>query len=119
MHPVVFLVVEGKVLDGGADAALLFHTDGVCSCAFTCNKGILGIVLKVSSAKRISVNVHARCQPQGNAKLNHFLTDDGAGLLDGLHIPALRQMGGDGNGGAILIIAGCIGRKGRFLKQIV
>ena len=89
IHTVVFLVIGCKVLDAGSDSGMGLDSSGIGCCTQTCHKWILGIVLEVSSAERISVNVHARCQPYGNVEFFHLFSDDITAFLDQIHVPRL------------------------------
>ena len=103
-HPVVFQVIGCEMLDRGAALAVFLYAEGHGSGAFSGNQRILGIILKVSSAERIPVNVQSRRQPEIHMELLHFFSYHVPNLLDELRIPGLSQLGSDGDGGTILIM---------------
>ena len=59
---VVFLIVDGEMLDGYTDARHGLHTLYNSGSSQACQCGILGIILKVAAAQRIAVNIHAGSQ---------------------------------------------------------
>ena len=62
-HTVVFLVVTCEMLDGCATSIVGLYTFCHCCCDGSCHIRIFRIIFEVSSAERISVNVHSRSQP--------------------------------------------------------
>ena len=89
VHTVVFLVVGCKVLNAGSDSGMGLDSSGIGCGAHTCHQRIFRVVLEISSAKRISVNIHARCQPYGNVEFFHLFSDDITAFLDQIHVPRL------------------------------
>ena len=91
IHTVIFLVVGCKVLDTGSDSGMGLDSSGIGCGAHTCHQRIFRVVLEISSAKRISVNIHARRQPYGNVEFFHLFSDDITAFLDQIHVPRLRK----------------------------
>ena len=115
-HPVVFQVIGCEMLDRGAALAVFLYAEGHGSGAFSGNQRILGIILKVSSAERIPVNVQSRRQPEIHMELLHFFSYHVPDLLDELRIPGLSQLGSDGDGRAVLIVVDRICRDPALIK---
>ena len=109
-HSVIFLVVAGKVLDRYALAVYRLDTLGVSSGTKSCNQRIFRIILKVSSAQRISVNIHSGCEPEIYTEFLHLFTYKTAELLDKIEVPGLCQSRSRRDHGAILVVIDCIFR---------
>ena len=73
-HTVGFLVVHSKVLDTGTHTVAL-HTTYVGSGNLTRHQRVFGIILEVTSAKRVTVNVQRRSQQHVRTVFQHFVTD--------------------------------------------
>ena len=112
--PVVFLVIESEMLDGGPCALMLLHAAGIRRRAPSGDQGIFGIVFKVPPAQRIPVNVHPRRQPEVRAEFLHLTADNIPGRFHGFIIPCLCKKGCDRNGCRILIIILRVLRNLRF-----
>ena len=96
MHPVILPVVAGKVLDGcPATREFLYPARHGCR-HDSAQQRVLGIVFKVSPAKRIPVNIHARCQPECHPEVDHFRPDGLPAPPHQFRIPGLRQHGPHG-----------------------
>ena len=91
MHPVVFLVVAGKMLDGYADTGLLLYAPGHCRRHHTAHQRILREILKIAPAQGIPVDVHARRQPHRDAECPEFLGDRFPDRFHQFRIESLRQ----------------------------
>ena len=115
-HTVILLIVACEVFDRGSAARYLLYTECHGSRHHTGKQRILGIVFKVSSAERISVDVHTRCQPQCYVEQFHLMADHFADSLDQFYIPALCQKCSDRNCGTELII-GCSAFFLRFAEE--
>ena len=92
------------MLDGGSAARHFLYTKGHGGGHHTGEKRILGIIFKVSSAERVSVDVHAGRQPQGHFKQCHFMADHFTDFFDQIHIPGLGEQSAHGNSGTVLMI---------------
>ena len=66
-----------------------------CSSHFSGNQRIFGIVLKVTSAKRISVDIHTRCKPDINTIVVCFHCCRFSYLLHQIYIPGTCKKCGD------------------------
>ena len=115
-HTVILLIVACEVFDRGSAARYLLYTERHSSRHHTGKQRILGIIFKVSSAERISVDVHARCQPQCYVEQLHLMADHLADSLDQFYIPALCQKCSNRNCGTELII-GCSAFFLRFAEE--
>ena len=73
-HTVGFLVVHSKVLDTGTHTVAL-HTTYVGGGNLTRHQRVFGIILEVTSAKRVTVNVQRRSQQHVRTVFQHFVTD--------------------------------------------
>ena len=62
-HTVVFLIISCKMFDCCSLSFLRLNTFRLCCSTKTCQYRILRIVFEVSSTKRITMNIHARCEP--------------------------------------------------------
>ena len=107
------------MLDG--DAAPLLALDTLCHCRshFSGHQRILGIILKVSPAQRISLNIHSRSQPQIHMKFLHFYGYCPAEFSEQFSVPGLRQSCANRKGRAILIISICIFMLLFFFKEAI
>ena len=87
--PLVFLIVTAEVLDGNTQTGMTLDAsrDGCCH-----NAGhirIFGIILKVSAAEGIAVDVQTGGKPEGHASLNHFCADGMTDFFNQGGIPGL------------------------------
>ena len=103
-HPVIFLIVAGKMFYGGTASGHFLHAQRHGACHDSGKKRIFRIVFKVSSTERIPMDVHARSEPQGYLEFLHLMADHFSDLFDQLRIPGLCQKGPYRNRRAILII---------------
>ena len=69
------------MLLGNPHTAHALNAPGDGGCHFTGYERIFGIVLEISAAQRIAVNVQPRCQPDGYADLQHFFANGFADLF--------------------------------------
>ena len=100
-HTVGFLIVHGKMLDAGTHAVTL-HTTYISCGNLTRNHRVFGIILEVTSAKRVTVNVQCRSQQHIRTVFQHFVTD---GLTYTFHqflVPSRSEQSPDREMGAII-----------------
>ena len=109
-HSVVFLVVACEMLYRYALAVNRLYTQCISRSTKTCNERIFGIVFEVSSAQRISVNIHAGSKPEMNAVFFHLFANQTAKLFDKLQVPAACKRRCNRDHGAVLIVINCISR---------
>ena len=77
----------------GADTHILDTTSEPCA-KLTCNKGILGEILKVSSAKRITLNIHRRAENEVYAVMTAFLTHSLTHFIEQILVPGVTAGAG-------------------------
>ena len=92
MLSVCLFVVRCKMLYRSTDM-LGLDTFYHCCAHFSGNKRILGIVLEISSAQRISVNIYRRSQPYGDIVFFHFFCTSLSDLLYKCRIPGACKKG--------------------------
>ena len=92
-HPAVLPRVDRKVLGAGVHAAALNAPDVSCR-HLPGQDRVLGEVLKIPSAKRISLHVEAGAQEDIHLLRQGFLPEGAADLLAELRIPAVCNRGG-------------------------
>ena len=92
------------MFDRGSASRYFLHTQCHGCSHHTCQQRILGIIFKVSSAQRISVNVHTRCQPEGDTEQFHLVADHLTKFTNKIQIPGLCQKSSYRNCGTVLII---------------
>ena len=80
-HAVVLLIVAAEMLDRNANTAAALHAAGDSCCHLAGNDRIFRVILKVSAAQGIPVNIQSRRQPDGNADLQHFFAHRSADFL--------------------------------------
>ena len=80
-HTVVFLIVAGKMFDRGSDARNRLHALRDRRRHGSGDQGIFGIIFEVSAAERISVDIHARSQPERHPEVNRFMANRLADLF--------------------------------------
>ena len=93
------------MFDGRATSVIGLHTFCHSCCNRSCHIRIFGIIFKVSSAKRISVNVHTWSQPECHAKMFHLRSNHRTDFTDQFLIPCLCQKSSYRNCCAVLIIS--------------
>ena len=103
-HTVVFLVVACIMFDRCSASRYFLYTQCHGSSHHTGQQRIFGIIFKVSSAQRISVNVHTRCQPEGDTEQFHLVADHLTEFTNKVQIPGLCQKSSYRNRGTVLII---------------
>ena len=103
-HTVVFLVVACIMFDRCSASRYFLYTQCHGSSHHTGQQRIFGIIFKVSSAQRISVNVHTRCQPEGDTEQFHLVADHFTEFTNKVQIPGLCQKSSYRNRGTVLII---------------
>ena len=91
MGPVGLLVVAGKMLGAGAAALYGLNAPDHSRRHFAGEQRILGEILKIPSAQRISVDVEARSQQDVGALLLHFQAEEMAQGFHGLRVPGAGQ----------------------------
>ena len=87
---VCLFVIGGKMFYGSADMLRLDTTYHTC-CHLTCKQRIFGIILEVSSAQRISVNVDSGCQPYGDIIFFHFFCSGCTYLFYQIRVPGVGK----------------------------
>ena len=92
------------MLDGRSNAGLTLNTFGDRRRHGTADIRILGIIFKIPTTQRISLNIHAGGQPPGDVKLQEFLCHSFPYLFQQYPVKALRQQHAHGKGRAILIV---------------
>ena len=91
------------MLDRDAHAALRLYAPRHSGGHLAGKDRVLGVILKISAAQRVPMNVHSRRQPYGDADLKHLFANGLPDLLQQCGVPALRQHGLAGPGGHIAI----------------
>ena len=90
-HTIILLIVAGKMFNRCTASLNALHTKRHSRCHHTGQKRILGIVLKVTATKWVSMDVHAWRQPQRYLKQFHLIANHLTELSDKLQIPTLCQ----------------------------
>ena len=93
-HTVGFLVVHSKVLDTGTHTVAL-HTTYVGGGNLTRHQRVFGIILEVTSAKRVTVNVQRRSQQHVRTVFQHFVTDGPAYTFHQFLVPGRGEQSPD------------------------
>ena len=114
VHSVIFLIIQCEMFDSCANSGMLLYAQCICCRTFPCNKRILGIIFEVTSAQRISVNIHPRCQPQCHTEFFHLFPDNISAFFDCIHIPCLGKQCGNRDCSTVLIIVNGIFRNLRL-----
>ena len=94
------------MLLGNTHTAHALNAPGDGGCHFTGYERIFGIVLEISAAQRVAVNVETRRQPDGHTNLQHLSTNCFADLRQKFRVPGLRLYGFTGPCSHIAI-SGC------------
>ena len=100
-HTVCFLVIDGKVFDGGSHTIAL-HATYVCSRNLSTHQRVFGIVFKVSPAKRMPLDIQGRCQQYIHAVFQNLVTDSLTHTLHKLLVPRGSKQSPYGEMGAII-----------------
>ncbi len=118
-HAPVLLVVDGKVLHAGTHA-LTLHAVDQGGGQLSAEQRVLGEVLEVPPAQRVTLDVHARAEQHGHPFGDAFLTQGHPDLPQQLPVPGARQgrCGGKAGGRHAGIEARVIGL-GILLAQTV
>jgi hypothetical protein len=95
------------VLQRYADARVGLNASGDISGGQTGYQRILGVILEVTSADGVAVDVHTRCQPCGDVVLDHFLAYGLTLFVDEVGVPGHSHQVAGGEGGAELITELC------------
>ena len=101
---VFLLIVGGVVFDGGAAARMTLHASGNGGGCLSGDQGILRIVLKVTAAADVPVDVQGGGQPQMDAKALHLISHDGTVGLCQRKVETLGDGGSDGDSGGVLVL---------------
>ena len=94
---------------------MLLHTARHGSGGTSADDRFLRIVLKVSSAKRGTLDILCRCQPQMHTEHFHFLSDHIATDLRDIIIPSLCQSRADRDCDTVLVVFRCCKFRFRWL----
>ena len=82
------------MLNAGAYTGMPLDTANIRRRAQAAEQGVFGIVLKISAAQGIAVDVHAGSQPDTDAELFHFLAHHITDVLNQLQVPGTCQQPG-------------------------
>ena len=104
---VCLLRVHGKVL-GRDTGSLTLHTIDISSSDFTCQQGIFGIILEVTSAEGIAMEVHAWAEDDVAAVFLGLITDSLTDFPDKFCVPSGGQTAADGKGCGIIGLVGSL-----------
>ena len=88
--PVGLLIIDRVVLDGCAHAVAL-DTPHIGRRHLAGEERILREILEVPAIQRIAMDVHSRSQEHVHAVLQHFVAQNGRGLLHQIDIPGTGQ----------------------------
>ena len=101
------LRVDGKVL-GTHTGTLTLHTLYIGCCNLTCQQRVLRVVLKVTSAQGIAMQVHTRAQNHVAAILLGLITNSLSHLVHQVGVPGRSQARADREGGGIIGLVGTL-----------
>ena len=90
-HPVIFLIIAGKMLDRYTASCFILHSPGDCGGEYSREKRIFREIFKITPAERVSLDIHAGCKPEIDMEFPHLLRDRTSKLSEQLRIPGLRQ----------------------------
>ena len=121
IHAVRLLVVGGEVFDTRAYVVLL-HTGDVGGSGLAGHYGILGIILEVTAAERVTHDVQGRRQQNVGTVLLDFFTDGLAHLFHQLCVPGRGEQRTDGEvcaivRGLVALTLGVDAQSGRTVSQ--
>ena len=91
------------MLDRGAAAGVLLYAAGDRGGEAPGDQRVLGEVFKVAAAADVAVDVQRGSKPEMHAEALHLIADDVSAALGKSQVPALRDCGADGDGGAVLL----------------
>ena len=95
------LRVDGKVL-GTHTGTLTLHTLNISCCNLTCQQRVFRVVLKVSAAQWVAMQVHARSQNHVAAILLGLITNSLSHLVHQVGVPGRSQARADREGCGII-----------------
>ena len=103
------LRVDGEVL--GRDAcSLALHALDIGGGNLSCEEGILGVILEVTSAEGIAVEVHTWAENHVAAVFLGLVADGFTNLAHELGVPCGSETGADGEGGGVVGLVGTLAR---------